>query len=82
MLFLCLGIGADMHATLHAASKLEGAVAQREQGVVLASADVLAGMELGAALTNDDVAGANMLTAEHLHAESLCVRVATVAAGA
>ena len=57
MLFLCLGIGADVHATLHAASELEGAVAQREQGIVLAATDVLAGMELGAALTNDDVAG-------------------------
>ena len=71
-----------MNLALHATREVDATVAQSEQRVVLAATDVLAGMELGAALTNDDVAGANMLTAEHLHAESLCVRVATVAAGA
>ena len=51
---LVLRLGADMHATLHATRELQRAVAQSEQRVVLAAADVLAGMELGAALTDDD----------------------------
>lgn len=38
-----------------------------------------AGVEVGAALTDEDLAGADGLTAEALHAESLCVGVTTVA---
>ena len=37
--------------------EFHGALAQCEQGVVFATADVLAGMEVGATLANDDVAG-------------------------
>src|ERR1700677_3710756 len=55
------------------------AVGEREQRMVLAHADVFAGMELRAALTHDDVAGFNRLAAENLHAETLSRRVATVA---
>lgn len=50
-----------------------GAVAEGEQGVVLAAAHVLTGMEMGAALTNDDVAGGHVLAAELLDAQTLCV---------
>src|SRR6185369_768034 len=46
-------------------------VHQGEQGVVLAHADVGAGVELGAALAHDDGAGADQFTAESLHAEHL-----------
>jgi hypothetical protein len=38
--------------------------------VVLAHADIVAGMEFGAALTNDDVAGDNLLTTEFLDTET------------
>src|SRR5258706_224796 len=47
------------------------AVDQCEQRMVLADADIAAGLELGAALTNDDRAGRNGLAAEHLDAEHL-----------
>ena len=67
-----------MNLTLLAARELQRAIAQREQGVVLAAADVLAGMEVGAALADDDVAGLHSLAGELLHAQSLRVRVATV----
>src|SRR5690606_20264811 len=55
---------------------------EREQRVVLATADVVAGVEVRAALTNDDLAGVDDLAAEALHAQVLGVRVATVARGA
>jgi hypothetical protein len=46
-------------------------VGNRENGVILANTNALAGMELGAALTDDDVAGLDGLAAEHLHAKTL-----------
>src|SRR5882757_10843769 len=55
---------------------------RREQGVVAAHAAIHARPELGAALTDDDVAGEHLLTAELLHAETLTGRVAPVARGA
>src|SRR5205085_11512706 len=58
------------------------AVLEREQGVIAAHADTQARMELGAALTDDDVAGFDGLAAVHLHAEVFRVGIATVAAGA
>jgi hypothetical protein len=42
-----------------------------EQRVIPATADADAGVEVGAVLTHDDLAGANYLTAEALHAEAL-----------
>src|SRR5690606_35909416 len=64
-----------------AAAELDGAVDEAEQRVVLALADVLAGVELRAALTDEDGSGGDLGAAEHLHAEALRVRVATVAGG-
>src|SRR5690606_41249100 len=58
------------------------AVNQREQRVVLPAAHVLARMELGSPLPDQDVAGQDELPAETLHAEPLRVRVAAVPAGA
>ena len=53
-----------------------------EQGVVVAAADVGAGVEVGAALADEDLAGLDELAAEALDAQALGVRVATVAGGA
>ena len=50
-----------------------------EQGVVGAAPDVLARMEVGAALTDQDLAGLDDLTTEPLDPEPLGVGVATVA---
>ncbi len=48
--------------------ELDGAVDQCEQGVILAHADVVAWVELGTALANNDVASLNQLTAVALNA--------------
>src|SRR5690349_8144970 len=67
----------DLAAALGA--ELDRARRQGEQGVVATAADVGAGVEVGAALTHDDLAGLDDLAAEALDAEVLRVRVATVA---
>src|SRR5689334_3097534 len=54
---------------------------EREQGVILAAADAGPGVEMGAALAHDDLARVDLLAAEPLDAQSLCVRVAAVPAG-
>ena len=48
--------------------EFHGALAQCEQGVVFATADVLAGMEVGATLANDDVTCDDALTTPDLNA--------------
>src|SRR6185369_16336197 len=71
----------DVHLDLAARAGAEGnhAVRGGEQGVVAADADVGAGVHLGAALADQDVAGQYLLAAEALHAEALAVRIAAVA---
>src|SRR3954464_11206223 len=62
-----------------AISECDLPVGEREQSMILAQADVVARVPLGAALAHDDVAGANSLAAELLHAEALALTVAAVA---
>src|SRR5258708_7720635 len=73
--------GADdadgLAATLGAAFDRAGGCV--EQGVVPATPDVDAGVEVGAALADDDLPGLDDLAAEALDAEPLRVRVTTVA---
>src|SRR5690606_29177589 len=54
---------------------------QREQRVVAATAHVVTRVEVGAALTHDDLAGVDQLAAEALDAQALSVGVAAVAGG-
>src|SRR6266576_979422 len=54
----------------------------REQRIVRGAPHVLSGMELGAALDDDDRPGPHEFPAEPLHAEVLRIRVASVARGA
>src|SRR5688572_6229861 len=58
------------------------AVGEGEEGVVLAEADVLARLPLGAVLANDDRPAGHPLAAEPLHAEPLGVAVPPVPARA
>lgn len=51
--------------------ELDGAVNEGVERVVLARADVVAGVELRAALTNDDAASVDGCIAENLHAKTL-----------
>ena len=79
--------GLGLHRLRHDVDGLAAALAaeldrtrrEREQGVVAATADVDAGVEVGAALANQDLTGADGLAAEALDAEALCIRIATVA---
>src|SRR6478609_4343954 len=64
------------------ALELDLAGLEGEEGVVLADADVEAGVEAGAALADDDRAGADGLAAVGLDAEVLGVGVAAVPGGA
>src|SRR5512147_372455 len=68
---LAATVGTELHRT-----GLQG-----EQRVVAATADAGAGVEVGAALTDQDLTCAHDLTAEALHAEPLGVGVATVPGG-
>ena len=52
-------------------AELHAAVLEREQGVVLADAYVLSGMDLGAALTQDDVTRHDGLATELLDSQIL-----------
>src|SRR4029453_6310484 len=51
------------------------AVGGGEPGVVAADADILAGIHLGAALADQDVAREDLLAAEALHAQALAVGI-------
>src|SRR5262249_6938597 len=62
--------------------ELHFAVDEREQGVILAEADVPARMPLGAALTGQDVASQRVLAAAHLQAQALGMGLEAVASGA
>src|SRR6185295_2466786 len=62
-----------------AISERDLAVGKRKEGMVLAQADVVARVPLGAALAHDDVAGEDIFPTELLHAEALALTVAAVA---
>ena len=61
------------------ALEFDQAVFEGEEGVVAADADVEAGEELGAALTDDDGPGGDGLAAVRLHPAVLRVAVPAVA---
>ena len=75
-------VDAHTFAVLAHPLELDLAVAQSEQGVVAALAHVHAGVDVGAALTDQNVAGQNELTVAALHAQTLGLRVAAVPGGA
>ena len=72
----------DLLAILAQALKFDLAVLQSEQGVIAALAHIDAGMDVGAALADQDVAGQNELTVRALDAEPLGLGIAAVTGGA
>src|SRR4051812_26444617 len=76
------GVDAHLVATLALVLELHDAVDEGVDRVVRTQANVVARVPLGAALTNDDVAGYDALTAVLLHAAVLRIRIAAVAGGA
>ncbi len=73
------GIG-DAHSPALAV-EADVALNQREERVVVSLANALPGVELIAHLSDYDAARFDEFTAKMLHSASLCVRIATVAAG-
>src|SRR5690349_25127809 len=72
----------DVHDPAAAAlAELDRTGREREQRVVATAADVEAGVEVGAALPDDDLAGADDLTAVPLDAQALGVGGAAVLGG-
>lgn len=81
---VCWGSGlSDDVDDLAAATRTELNVAGGggEQGVVITATHVIAGVEVGAALADDDLTGVDELTTETLHTEALRVGVTAVAGG-
>ena len=62
--------------------ELDVAGRQGEQGVVPAAPDVDAGVEVSAALADDDLAGVDELASETLDAQTLRIGIPAVAGGA
>ena len=75
---LCNFVNRDLLAVLAHALELHSAVHLGEQGVVAALAHVGAGMNVAAALTNQNVAGQNLLTIGALDAQALGLGVTAV----
>ena len=68
---------AALAVTAHAL-EVNAAIDQSEQGVIAADADALTRMDVGAALTDQDVAGQNKLTVAALNAEALGLGITAV----
>ena len=78
---LLLSVNGALTAILALALELDGTVNQSEQGVILADTNVGAGMDVGASLTNQNVASQHELTVSTLHAQTLGLRVTAVLGG-
>ena len=74
------GLGSNVDAAAFAIEE-HAAINQGENRVIATHAHALAGVELGATLANDDVAGDDGLTAKLLHAEALAAGITTVTYG-
>src|SRR5947207_14377746 len=75
---LRLRIDRDLHPALAAAGEHDHAVLEREERVVLAASDVEPRSDRGSTLADDDVSGADPLSAEPLHTQPLRCRIAAV----
>ncbi len=62
--------------------ELDLTVNERKQGVILADADIVAGMYCGTSLADDDVACLYSLTVRLLNAKTFCFAIAAVLGGA
>ena len=68
----------DTQSSAPTSAEVDAAVGKGKQGMVLAHADIGAGMNFGTALAHQDVAGKNALAAEPLHAETAPIRIAAI----
>ena len=78
---LLLSVNGALTAILALALELDSTVNQSEQGVILADTNVDTGMDVGASLANQNVAGQNELTVCTLDAQALSLGVTAVLGG-
>ena len=78
---LLLSVNGALTAILALALELDGTVNQSEQGVILADADIDTGMDVGASLADQDVAGQNELTVSALDTQALSLGITAVLGG-
>lgn len=71
-------VNADFLAILAHSLELDVAVDESEEGVIRTLADVVAGMNVGSALSDKDIACENELTVASLDAESLGLGITAV----
>ena len=76
-LFGC-GVNGNLFSVPADPFKLNGAVDEREQGVVLADAYVVAGLEFGAALSYENISRKHELTVGAFNAEHFGITVSAV----
>ena len=74
----CFRVNADLFLILAQSLETDDAVDQRKEGVILATTDVGAGMDLGASLPDENIAGENELTVRTLRAKPLRRTVSAV----
>lgn len=77
--FRLTGPNVNQAALPSAIRELDDPADLREQRIVLTAPDVVAGVKARAALANQDRSAADRLAREALHAETLRVRIATIA---
>ena len=73
-----VGVNADLLLASSLVLELDLTVDQSEEGVVGAHANIVAGMNSGSSLSDDDIAGDNGLTVGLLNAKSLGLGITTV----
>ena len=79
--FLCgqlVGVYADLLLVLGLLLELYLTVDQSEEGIILTNTDVVAGMDGGSSLSDDNVAGENCLSVSLLYAKALRFAVTAV----
>ena len=77
-----LGIDADLLLGLAQTFELNDAIHLCVQGIIVADADILAGMEFSSTLTNENVSREHKLAICALYAKALCMAVTAVTGGA
>ena len=78
---LLLSVNGALTAILALALELDGTVNQSKQGVILADTNVDTGMDVGASLANQDIAGQNELTVCTLNAQAFRLGITAVLGG-
>ena len=75
-------VNADLLFVFAQSLELHDAVGQSEQSIVFTDTDVVAGMEFGASLADENISRKHGLAVRTLYAETFCLAVSAVVRGA